>query len=223
MEKRLSGRIDYRTDDIVTGQEHFDLTSHAGGHILRALCVLDDADLLRDVTIALDAQWRPLDGYCRITRGGVAEAALWFDVDGEGVEVAARISDRRLPVQRIATDGRLPYLGLHPLQGDGLISLVRGTTQPGVFLPIETVTNSISPNGDEAIAAQLMTIDVAFIGEEDVEVAAGRFTALHYQLRWREDWPPADLWVRADGLFVRMIWALVPTIYELARLEDSRA
>ncbi|HEX7873092.1 MAG TPA: hypothetical protein VF475_09285 [Sphingobium sp.] len=218
----LSGRIDYRTGDVITGHERFDIAHHAGGHILRALCVLDDADLIRDVTIAMDRQWRPLDGYCRITRGGVTEATLWFDVDGEGVDVAAHIGDRRLPVQRIATDGPLPYLGLHPLQGDGLISLVRGTAQPGIFLPIQTVTNSISPNGDEAIAAQSMTIDVAYVGEEAVEVPAGHFAGLRYQLRWREDWPPADLWVRSDGLFLRMVWALVPTVYELARLGDSR-
>ncbi|MET0241223.1 MAG: hypothetical protein ABW184_15125 [Sphingobium sp.] len=218
---RLSGRIDYRTDGIVTGHEHFDIVSHAGGHILRALCVLDDADLVRDVTLAMDRQWRPLDGYCRVTHGGVTQAGLWFDVEEDGVVVSARVGGQRLPIQRIATDGPLLYLGLHPLQGDGLISLVRGAGRPGEFLPIQAVTNSISPNGDEDIAAQSMVIDVAYLGETQVIVRAGAFPARHYRLRWREDWPAADLWVRADGLFLKMLWAVVPTVYELAVLEEA--
>ncbi|WP_133243844.1 hypothetical protein [Sphingomonas pokkalii] len=214
-----SGTIAYRgADGVETGRERFELIAHPGGHILRAMCEIDAPALVRDVTLAMDAAWRPLDGFCRIHLAGRCAAAQWFDVEDGMVRVAGRLEGRSVPEQRIATTGRLPYLGLHPLQGDALITMLRGTDQPGRFLPIAAVTNSVSPNGDEALGTQAMTIDVAFVGETQVTVTAGSFPARRYALRWRADWPPADLWVRADGVFLRMHWAWIEEWYELAAI-----
>jgi len=223
LSRRLSGRIAYRAvDGSETGHEHFDLSSHTGGHILRALCVLDDAALLRDVSLSMGPDWKPRDGYCRLVREGREEAALWFDVGADSVRVEGRIAGAALPSQRIPTDGPLAYLGLHPLQGDALIVQVRGTDQPGIFLPVEALTNSISPNGDEAVGACPVRIDVAYMGDTQISVAAGDFAARHYQLCWRDDWPAADLWVRRrDCLFLAMRWSHVPTTYELTALVEE--
>ncbi|MEC3911429.1 hypothetical protein U5A82_13445 [Sphingobium sp. CR2-8] len=223
LSRRLSGRIAYRVaDGSETGHEHFDLSSHPGGHILRALCVLDDAALLRDVSLSMGADWRPRDGYCRLTRDGREEAALWFDVGVDAVRVEGRVAGAALPSHRIATDGPLVYLGLHPLQGDALIVQARGIDRPGTFVPIDAITNSISPNGDEAVGACPVRIDVAYIGQTDIHVTAGTFAARHYQLRWRDDWPPADLWVRQqDCLFLAMRWSHVPTTYELTDFAEE--
>jgi len=217
LRRRLAGRIAYRgADGGAIGCEHFDLSSHRDGHLLRALCVLDDVDLLRDVTISMDAAWRPRDGYCRLTRAGRDESTLWFRVEEDGVRVDGDLGGVRQPPQHVATDTRLAYLGLHPLQGDALIVEQRGIDRPGEFMPIETVTNSISPNGDEGVGAVRMTIDAAYVGVEAITVAAGSFTARRYALRWRTDWPAADLWVRQeDALFLLMRWSLIPNWYEL--------
>ena len=224
LNRHLRGTIVYRAaDGGAVGHEHFDMSTHAGGHVLRALCVLDDVDLIRDVTLAMDRAWRPLDGYCRLIRNGVHEAALWFFVEDAGVVVESSHGGQRLPRAFVPTSARLPYLGLHPVQGDALIVEQRGTDRPGVFDAVETVTNSISPNGDEAVGAHHMTIDVAYIGEEEIAVAAGTFAARRYALRWRADWPAADVWVRAeDNLFLLMRWSMIETWYELADLQDDR-
>lgn len=224
LNRRLHGTIAYRTaDGAAVGHEHFDLSSHADGHVLRALCVLDDVGLIRDVTLAMDQAWRPLDGYCRLIRNGAHEAALWFFVEDTGVVVEASHGGQRLPQAFVPTTARLPYLGLHPVQGDALIVEQRGTDRPGVFDAVETVTNSISPNGDEAVGAHHMTIDVAYIGEEEISVAAGTFAARRYALRWRADWPAADVWVRAeDNLFLLMRWSMIETWYELLDWHDDR-
>jgi hypothetical protein len=224
LRRRITGTIVYRgADGSAQGHEYFDLSSHTGGHILRALCVLDDVDLLRDVTIGMDTDWRPIDGYCRLTRGGRDEAALWLRVGADGVRVDADLAGTRQPTQHIATERRLPYLGLHPLQGDALIVTQRGTDRPGIFVDVETVTNSISPNGDEAVGAVRMAIAVAYVGTEQIAVAAGHFTARRYALRWREDWPAADLWVRQeDCLFLQMRWSQVPSWYELIDYTDTQ-
>lgn len=221
--RRLTGRIAYRSSDgSETGHEQFDLSSHDGGHLLRALCVLDDVALLRDVSLSMDRGWRPRDGYCRLVREGREEAALWFDVGADAVRVEGRIAGARLLSQVIQTDGPLAYLGLHPLQGDALIVQLRGVEQPGVFVPVAAITNSISPNGDEAIGACPVRIDVAYIGTCDISVVAGDFVARHYQLRWSDDWPPADLWVRQDDcLFLAMRWSHVATTYELAAFTEE--
>ena len=73
----ISGNILYRgAGGIAIGRERFELAGHAGGHVLRAFCEMDDIGLLRDVTLSLDEAWRPLDAFCRITRAGVVEAAV---------------------------------------------------------------------------------------------------------------------------------------------------
>ena len=212
----VSGRIGYFTDGLETGRERFEILRHDGGHILRALCEIDDEALLRDVTLAMDADWRPIDGFCRLVKGGEPLATMWFDVGADAV----RVFGRHGAEQRLPTPGRLAYLGLHPLQGDALIAAIRGTDAPGRFVAIDAVTNSVSPNGDEGDRAVPVRIDVAYVGVEDISVVAGDFAALRYAVRWRDDWPAADLWVRADFTFLRMRWALVPTVYELTTLKD---
>ena len=127
-----------------------------------------------------------------------------------------------LPQQHLPLEAPLPYLGLHPLQGDALIVEQRGTDAQGQYRAVAAVTNSISPNGDEAVGAQRMQIHVAYLGRENISVTAGTFTARHYALRWRDDWPPADLWVRQeDNLFLLMRWPMISTWYELDTWEEQ--
>lgn len=203
----LCGRIAYRdATGRETGHETFDLISTQGRRLLRALCVMEDIGLIREVSIGMGDDWHPQDGYCRIWQDG-AESLMRFDVDGQGVRCDAEY----LPLGRA-----LPYLGLHPLSGDALIIHQRGTDAPGEYREILCVTNSISPNGEEDPHMQAMQISVAYMGQEDLSVTAGQFDAWHYRLRWRDDWPPADLWVRAgDGMFLLMRWDMVPAWFEL--------
>ncbi len=222
--RRLTGEIAYRAPNgDVLGRESFDLISHRGGHVLRALCMMDDIGLVRDVSLSMDLEWLPEEGYCRIIGAGRTEAALWFRVVPQGVCVDTSLQGKCEPQQFIPTENRLRYLGLHPLQGDALIVEQRGVDEPGTFRPIETVTNSVSPNGDEAVAGTYMQINAAYIGNEKIEVSAGSFSARRYALRWRQDWPAADLWVREeDNLFLKMHWSMIPTWYELTAWHEER-
>jgi hypothetical protein len=218
----ISGTIAYRDGaGEQVGCERFELSSHAGGHILRAFCEMDDVSLLRDVSIAMDQAWRPREGYCRVNIKGRLAAAMWIAADAQGVTAECQLSDGGRVSQRLASAEPPQYFGLHPLQGDALIAQIRGQDDPGAFRRIEAVTNSISPNGDEDLHAVLMGIDVAFIGYEPVTVAAGSFTARRFALRWRDDWPSADLWVReSDCVFLLMRWAQTENWYELAAIND---
>ena len=208
-------------DGRETGREWFELIDQPGGHVLRAYCEMDDAALTRDVTLRMDRDWRPQDGFCRIVHGDGRSAAMWFAVGQDEVRLDSTIDGVRSAPQTLPLDAPLAYLGLHPLQGDALIVKQRGCDRVGEFIAIACMTNSISPNGDEAIGLHRVTIEVAFLGHTEMTVPAGTFAAAHYALRWAPEWPPADLWVRArDDLFLRMAWSHVAAAYELVELQE---
>lgn len=222
LQQRLTGRIAYRASDgTELGREFFEILQYSGGRILRALCAMDDESLIRDVSLSMRPDWMPEEGTCRITKHGVQESSLWFRVEENGVRVDTSLAGEAHPQIFVETSQRLPYLGLHPLQGDALIARQRGTDAPYEYRAIETVTNSISPNGDAAPGGTRMDIMAAYIGEENIHVTAGDFRARHYALRWREDWPPADLWVRDDNLFLLMRWSMIDTWYELTEWDEG--
>lgn len=219
----IAGRIAYLAEDgRENGRERFELIARAGGHTLRAFCEMDDAALTRDVTLAMDRQWRPRDGFVRITRGGAEAVSLWFDVGDTDVRLTGSIDGARIAPLALATPVRLAYLGLHPLQGDALIVNARGIDRPGKSVAIACATNSISPDGGEAVGLRPVTIDVAYHGEETVRVPAGTFAARRYTLRWDPGWPSADLWVRAhDCVFVKLYWSQAAASYELTELTET--
>jgi hypothetical protein len=220
---RVAGRVAYRRGDgREIGREHFEIGAHPGGFTLRALCEMDDIGLLRDVTLALDPARRPLDGFCRITRDGGVAATTWFLVTPDALIFEGWIAGAGRMSQRLATSEPLTYLGLHPLICDALITAIRGVDAPGVFRTIPCITNSVSPNGDQGLYAMPSAIDVAYVGQETIDIAAGRFVADRFALRWKPDWPPADLWVRPeDGVFLLMRWSLIENWYELTAVDGA--
>lgn len=221
----IAGKIAYRdAEGREVGRERFEIARLADGRTVRALCEMDDAGVLRDVSLSTNLDWTPRDAFCRVSHNGVTAGTTWFVVEPNVVTCEGVIAGMGRISQRTPRSTPLRYLGLHPLVGDAIITAQRGKDEPGVFRPIEGLTNSRSPNGDVGLYAMPVVIDVAYVGKEEVEVAAGRFLADHYQLRWSPDWPPADVWVQGeDCLFVKMTWSLIETWYELASLEGQAA
>ncbi len=219
----LRGVISYATGSgRITGRERFELIEQSGGHVLRAFSEMDDAGLTRDVTLRMDDAWHPQDGFCRIVHADGRTTSLWFDIGQDKVQLDGSVDGIRLEPQLVSLDQPLNYLGLHPLQGDALIVNQRGVDRPGEYVAIPAVTNSISPNGDEAVGLCQLAIDVAYHGPASVTVAAGTFAARHYSLRWSTQWPPADVWVRQnDCVLLRMAWPYLDAVYELTELHES--
>lgn len=218
---RISGRISYSRKGEETGREWFDLIEHpaSGARTLRAFCEMDDARITRDVTYLLDAAFRPVDAFCRVTTDGAVSGSALFLCSADSLDCEARTAEFGRVSQHMETRDHASYLGLHPLVGDALAAHVRGTGQPGTFLPVSGFTNSISPNGDKGLIAMPVVIEAAYVGPEEVTVPAGTFVAERFALRWSPEWPPADLWVTGpEALFVRMHWSLVDATYELTEL-----
>lgn len=195
------------------------MVPHAQGSTVRAFCEMDELDLSRDVTMSLDTQGRPRDAFVRVIRHGQTLGSSLFIVDERGIRCEAVTAELGHVSQRKPLPGSLSYLGLHPLVCDGLIALSRGTDRPGEFVAVDIITNSSSPSGEQGLIAFPGVIDVAYLGDETIEVPAGQFDAQHYALRWQPHWSPADLWVHGpSALFLRLAWDMIDSHYQLLEL-----
>jgi len=222
-----SGRICYRNASGETGREWFEMVRHGHGdqgtRTLRAFCEMDDMDLSRDVTIALNADHAPVDAFVRVIRAGQIIGSTLFQVEADRLTCQGRIIGLGDIHQSIPLSRPLTYLGLHPLVGDALIALARGTSEPGRYQPIACYTNSQSPAGEEGLTAMPVIIDVAYLGEAALDVAAGHYQARGYSLRWKPEWAPAQLWVHGeDALFLKLEWPMLGLGYELVDHRTSR-
>lgn len=219
---QIAGRIAYRSaEGAALGEERFELSEYAGGRSLRAVCEFNDIGLLRDVSVALDSHWRPVDAFSRITQSGRVLASSWFGVGRDTVRVESMIHSAGRVTQEFNHDPPITYLGLHPLQGDALVTTQAAARPVGHYAPVHAVTNSTAENGDRGLYATRVCIDVAYLGEDTVTVAAGRFPARKFGLRWHPDRPPAHLWVRqADCVFLKLTWSQISNWYELVALRE---
>lgn len=218
--RRHSGRIEYRHADGIKGWERFDIDVRGDGRTIRAYCEMGEGDLTRDASWTLDAGHWPVEGHVRVVQHGELVGSSWYRFDGAETEcesLTARFgrNSQRLP-------GRARYLGLHPLVGDGMIALSRGRDAPGEVRAIESVTCSYDINGESSLIALPISIGVAWMGEEEIEVPAGRFLADRYELRWQPHWPAANLWVHGeDALFLRLSWAFSGLDSQLVELSGT--
>lgn len=216
----FSGTIQYRGPNGETGREWFQMIGRGDdGRTLRALCRMDDIDLWRDVSMSLDHASRPRDAFVRVTQSGSVQGTMLYTVQPDALELDGFTAEHGRVSRRIALDAPLPYLGLHPLVGDALVALCRGTDAPGEFRTVHGYTNSSSPNGETGLLAVPTAIAAAYLGTESVTTPAGIFAGRHYQLRWQPQWPAADLWVSGEeALFLRLTWELNRSCYELTEL-----
>lgn len=213
------------------GREWFLLNQQSDGvDVLLAHSEIDDEpDVARDVMLAMRHEdSSPLDCSVRLSVGGRFEGGGWIRFeDGRATCEYHRREDGR-GGQAIDTAGRVPWLQAHPIIGDALLmrnyDLTRGPGKqsiPELFLT--------SPDHRGATGPELfkMGLSLVFVGEEPLEVAAGRFAALHFQVTdtargLPREHPPYDLWCTADGdyIFLQAIaGGYMQNRYELIELE----
>lgn len=204
--RRHSGQIVYNHADGVKGHERFGIDVRADGtRTIRAYCEMGEGDLTRDASWTLDVAHRPVEGHVRVVQDGKLTGSSWYYLKGE--ETHCESLTAKLGRTSQVLPGRCDYLGLHPLVGDGMIALAVGTEKPGVRQVVPSVTCSYDVNGETSLVALPIDIAVTYVGAEELEVPAGRFTAHRYALQWQPHWPAANLWVHGeDALFLRLQW-----------------
>lgn len=209
--RTIRGTIQYTSKkpermDQERGREYFTLTQQADGvHVLQAHCEIDDApNVVRDIVLAMNADASPIDSSTRITVGDKYEGSGWMRFADGYVECESHNQRDGRISQRVETKGKVKWLQSHPIVGDALLMKLYDLSQgPGkTFFPDLFLT---SPDHRGATGPLLFKtgFGIRYVGEEDIEVKAGKFKARHFQVvdtagNLPEEHPPYNLWCTAD-------------------------
>lgn len=223
------GRIAYLRDGQgERGREWFTVTVHADGcRTVRAQCEMDDIGLLRDVTYSVDGAWRPLDAFVRLVSHDRFFGGAWFRFDDRGAECEAfTANDGRVHQRREL--GRRPVLFVpHPLVCDGWQATAYDYSKgPGVQRLEPCADSSPRPDGGSGPALGISHKRLEYVGDEDIEVPAGRFRARHLRILPPEGdvahGVPLEIWVTGqDSQLLRMRWDLLRSTYDLVEFEGE--
>ncbi|MEC3911444.1 hypothetical protein U5A82_13520 [Sphingobium sp. CR2-8] len=217
------------------GRENFTFTVHADGkRILRAQCEIEEPSptVLRDITYALDENDMPMDCFVRLTIGDRFMGAGLFIIRDGYVECESYGPSIGRLSQTVKIVGDYDGFGTHPIQGDAYITkkvdVSKGphTHQLRTFLPSTDHRGATPPIIAEA------NMQLAYVGEETVTVAAGTFACRHFRFTDEHGGmasdkgahPDYDLWVTADedAIFVQGgVGGYMQTWYELVELTRS--
>lgn len=236
--RTISGKILYTSrkpgrEGQERGREWFTFTHHTDGkRSLRARCEIDEPapSVHRDVVYSLDENDRPMDCFVRLTIGDRFMGAGLFIIGKDSVECESYGPSIGRISQTMPLCGDFDGFGTHPISGDAYItkkmdrSLGLHKRNFRCFLPSPDHRGATPPLIAES------NIDLGYVGEETVTVAAGTFDCYKYQ--FTDDaggmisvdghaHPPYELWVTADedAIFVQGgVGGYMQTWYELVEL-----
>lgn len=182
----------YRNETLDTqewrGAETFDLWVHAdGSRTLNVLTNLAARSALFDVNLRSDAQFNPLEAFVRYWNQGVYKGSGHFSLEDHQLQITSAG-----PLGRQSDSLAVPAswsMGSHPVSADGWHTARFDPTGE----PVQTVSLlSIDASADvsKPVSGRFMPLKIEFIGEETLEVPAGRFVTWHYRLAGLN-----DLWV----------------------------
>lgn len=228
--RSVTGTIQYTSNQeqrrgAERGREHFRIDIHAdGSRVIAAHGEIDDAPpVVRDVNLRVDAGGAPLECFVRIAVGGGFRGSAWFRFGPSVAECEAYTSVEGRVSQMLELKQPLAAFGNHAMINDGfLLACYDLSKGPGVQV-VERLLLS-SPDHRGATGPMLFPVDLAieFVGRTEINVAAGRFNALHFRMVDVPGLPQAhpeyDLWVTDDGDYVLLkaaVGGYMMTAYEL--------
>lgn len=233
----ISGKILYTSkkpgrEGEVRGREDFTFTIHGDRkRTLRALCEIEEPSptVMRDITYSLDENDMPMDCFVRLVIGDTFMGSGLFMMRDGYIECESYGPSIGRVSQRVKIEGAYDGFGTHPIQGDAYITkkvdISKGphTHQLRTFLPSSDHRGATPPLIAEA------NMQLSYIGEETVTVAAGTFTCRHFRFSDEHGGmvsdkgahPNYDVWVTADddAIFIQGgVGGYMQTWYELVEL-----
>ncbi|QMW24590.1 hypothetical protein H3309_08790 [Sandaracinobacteroides saxicola] len=236
--RTVRGRIRYTSKkpemmDRERGREWFAFTHHGDGAVtLRAQCEIEEPapTVLRDIVYSLDADGRPFDCLVRLTVGDRFMGSGLITFHGSA-NLATCVShgpsigriEQTLPINA-SVDG----FGTHPIVGDGYLTRCIDTSNGPTGRTIHVLVPSPDHRGATPPMLARVSIDLEYLGDETVTVAAGTFDCRKFQFIDRSEagmggnqHPAYQMWVTADddALFVQGgVGGYMATWYELVEL-----
>lgn len=210
------------------GREFFMIDTHTdGSRTIIAHCEIDDRpSVMRDITYSLDKDWYPTDCFVRLTVADRFMGSGWFRFGPDFAECEAWTSLEGRVTQRMETSGRLQTFQNHAIACDAWhMRLFDRNRGPGIQSIDEMLLSSPDHRGATGPMLFRIGMGVEYVGEESIEVKAGKFDALHYRFvaspGLPQEHPPYDVWCTNDGDFLFLKGAVggyMQTYYELVEL-----
>jgi hypothetical protein len=223
--RTLRGKLGYfhrRDGDI--GREWFAVTvMPSGERTLRAHCEMDDDGVLRDVTYTVDAAWRPLDAFVRLSVRDRFVGSSWFRFHDRSVECEAFTAEGGRISQRVQLPAPPVRFGTHSLITDGWHAALWDPQGPDWQTILHQPASSHAANGATGPLVVVGDSRLHRIGAEQVTVPAGTFATTHFEILL-VNYPALHFWVTdADASLVRMEWDYLNAYYELLEFETTSA
>lgn len=232
--RSIRGRIRYTSKkpellDRERGREWFAFTHHSDGAVtLRAQCEIEEPapTVLRDIIYSLGPDGRPRNLHVHLTVDDVFMGSGWFDLKRGSIDCESYGPSIGRLSQRVAYDGALDGFGTHPIVGDGYITRCMDTAKGPHRRTIRVYVPSPDHRGATPPMASEVLIDLEYLGDETVTVAAGTFACRKFAFidaggMGGKDHPRYEMWVTADddALFVQGgVGGYMATWYELVEL-----
>lgn len=233
--RTVRGRIRYTSKkpemmDRERGREWFAFTHHAdGAATMRAQCEIEEPEptVLRDVILSLGPDGRCRNLHVHLVVGDRPMGSGWFDV-ADGV-VACESSGPTIGrlSQRVPIAEPFDGFGTHPIAGDGYLTKCMDVGRGPHRRTIRVHVPSPDHRGATPPMVGTVEIDLEYLGDETVTVAAGtfacrRFAFIDTMAMGGRQHPHYELWVTADAdsVFVQGgVGGYMATWYELVELE----
>lgn len=197
---------EYRSEGVAGGErrgsEYFQLVVNSDGS--RTLSISSDLTWRNSwftVVLRSAADFRPLEAYVNYWSGGRYKGSGHFVVEGERMLAESNGPDSGRQQQETAIPEHFS-IGTHPVSADGwhtaaLEASNRATSKNTRQLQLYSV--EASADSAKPVLGTLVPLEVEYLGEETIEVPAGRFATQRYRLAGMN-----DLWVYgADRIVIR--------------------
>jgi len=229
---RRRGHITYnaRISGEAWGFEDWSVTRGADGcRVLSVHCEMrfGDDDVVRDTILSVDADWHPVDASVRIMNHGALTGTGWFRFTETLAECESWSAATGRVSQTMAIEKPMRGFGVHALIGDGWMAATF-PFEKGVGHVQHWRHNLIhSLHHFGATGPSIVTSKTGFryVGDETVEVPAGRFDCHRLQFAgMTNDHPPYDMWITTDGdcLYVKgVVEGYMDSVFELAELQGK--
>lgn len=234
--RTIRGRIRYTSKkpellDVERGREWFAFTHHADGAVtLRAHCEIEEPTptVLRDVIYSIGPDGRPRNLHVHLTVGDVFMGSGWFDIAPGTITCESAGPSIGRVSQRVSFEGELDGFGTHPIVGDGHMTRCMDVAKGPHRRTIRVYVPSPDHRGATPPLAAEVKIDLEYLGDETVTVAAGTFACRRFAfidtggMGGPVDHPHYEMWVTADedAIFVQGgVGGYMATWYELVDLE----
>lgn len=207
---RLRGHIAYRSrgSGEAWGFEEWTIARGRDGiRVMTAHCEMTFGkdDVVRDSVISVQPDFHPRDAFVRIMREGELTGTGWFLFGDDEASCESWTRDEGRISQRMPITRPIRGFGVHAVQADGWLSATfpydKGPGHTQFFG--RNLLHSTHHFGATGPFIATTGSGLTYVGDETVEVPAGRFDCRRVRFAGlTNDHPAYDMWLTRDGNFI---------------------